>query len=188
MASKRKSVDDRRKPKKSKAQLLYEKRSRAAKKGWDTRRLKEQNKLLAKKRSAKKVLGIKEKKKPSDKSKKGAKLKKENARLKQDNDALQKEIDGLKLLAKVKKEEEFFKDWPVTSARGIQYLHQDGTLAVSPSRLRFHIDAHHIRQHLLDLASSGHGPDSKRFYIESSNIAYNMEVDVQEVYTLFWSP
>lgn len=160
---------------------LQKRRTIAAKKGWATRRLRALPAVARVERkltdNARIVVGKKPRKRP-DRRRKGA-----NPRIGESKDEtierLQREI-AYERSERIALEET--KNFVHTKKP--EFLHEDWTLAVMPSRLRHRAETAEIRKALLKAEKRGEA-FTEEFYRQ---IAEFYDVEVQEVYTLRWSP
>lgn len=169
MASKRKTP----KPRRTKE---FVRRSRASKKGWETRRRRaEESRVNASIDSEISKL----KRELAAEKKKSAKLEQENIQI------AKKQIAQIQDF--MNEEWVYDDDWLMTK--------QDGTRAKHPSRLRLLPLANDVRERLVELAGFDpivHGVkgfrDEAGFYAQARRDADFFDIPIREVYTLFWSP
>lgn len=170
-------------------------RSKAAKKGWETRRANEARvKLKAtqrKARNAEKVFGMPPKKpgKKLGKGKKAGKRKPTLDELEREKQKLDRKIEKFwkddydSITEKVSRNEEISTEgWEHT--RPLEWLHQDGTLAVFPSTVRHLPNANLIRDDLVEAQAIGELTLKSFIY----QLAEQLECNVRELYTLLYSP
>lgn len=175
-------MSGKKKKKKLTAKQEFKKRSEAAKLGHLRRRVKE---MPAKIRVAEKladnariVVGKKPRKRP-DKRRKPYRRRLAGETLEQENERLRRELAYAETERIALEETRHF-----VHTRKPEYLREDWTLAVLPSRLRHRAETEEIRKELKKAHRRGKEP----FEESIRKIAEFYDVDVREVYTLWESP
>jgi len=169
------------------------KRSAASRKGWIKRhkrelpkKIKRERKLVENAKLANPRIG----RILSDKSK----ITKEKLTVKQLKRELEQVIAGRERAEEKLRQEMMTKGWVPTSET--RYLRENYTIALEPSRLRHNVDTMNLKKQLEDASGGNFGVaamdlskrNRRNLRAAAEKIAENYEVDIREVYTLFYSP
>lgn len=169
----------------TKKEKEFKRRSEASKKGWKARKLRksiEDNRRRAKAIPARKKPRFSEAAKAKALGKKPKKLRERNKPLPGLKVSVDERIAELEAINKSLEQKLSIKDWVVDAEP--EWIKQDGTLAMNPSRLReLHWAFRHIildRMYAAELA--GHAEE------EAMKIAREENVTLREVWSIYMSP
>lgn len=163
-------------PKKKRQSAEFKRRSKAAKKGWETRKRRILPKKIRKEETlvnnAKKVKGKKPNPRIETKGKTAKQLEKMLIKERKAREEAERRLN------------EEVATVGFVDARNPEFLHRDMTLAVHPCRLRHRPEAPDLRKALKDARKKG--------LIHLGQLAHDIadfyDLPIREVYTLYWSP